>query len=408
MLTVQSMVAAASLKKLPSRNMPTHAGAGVPWRKRTPKAGGRGCVYGSYVDEPLALITPTQKYYYHANHLYSVAALTNQAGGVVERYRYSSYGERTVLAPDGVTTRAASSYNQQVGFTGRYLDKDTSLWYFRARYYSGSLGRFIQREKQGYVDGLNLYQGYFTPNETDPTGEIVWSRCPIDDYVMQFVHYRYEVFGADFKYKYHEATGKGGLRGEILEGMMNESREFFVAGKPEGDCISNIKKHVEARVRIVDAASGAKFKFPDDDHPYQEPPPRKPGETNSEYYNRINNNNTCIYCNLGTQIVFGAGLTPGDKSVRRKRSTWIPGDWGYFKNNNHHQYVGGPKWENGLEGENVIRIGEGKFWGHGMGIKIEKDVISMINSWTSIDGTRKGKASLVDEVWYPSTGLERP
>jgi hypothetical protein len=38
-----------------------------------------------YVDEALAMIVGTAKYYYHANHLYSVAALTNQTGNVVER-----------------------------------------------------------------------------------------------------------------------------------------------------------------------------------------------------------------------------------------------------------------------------------------------------------------------------------
>ncbi len=105
-----------------------------------------------------------------SNHLYSVAALTNAAGAVVERYRYDTYGNRTVLAPDGVTPRAVSSYNQQVGFTGRYEDKETKLWYFRARYYSGTLGRFIGRDPLGYVDGDNLYRAYYVPNALDPSG----------------------------------------------------------------------------------------------------------------------------------------------------------------------------------------------------------------------------------------------
>jgi RHS repeat-associated protein len=172
-------------------------------------------IYGSYVDELLAILPASgvvgDRKFVHSNHLYSVAALTDNSGNVVERYRYDAYGQRTVLAADGVTVRAASSYGNQYGFTGRYQDKETGLWYFRARYYSGSLGRFVSRDdysavwdslgaspiwshgisdfkgklwsnvffmpkKQvvgaGYPDGYNAYSTYFIPNKVDPTGRV--------------------------------------------------------------------------------------------------------------------------------------------------------------------------------------------------------------------------------------------
>ncbi len=48
--------------------------------------------HGSYVDELLAIVSgsggPTQMKYAHSNHLYSIAALTDNTGAVVERYRY--------------------------------------------------------------------------------------------------------------------------------------------------------------------------------------------------------------------------------------------------------------------------------------------------------------------------------
>jgi hypothetical protein len=44
---------------------------------------------------------------------------------------------------------------------------------YRARYYHAELGRFISRDPIGYVDGMNLYRGYFVPAETDPSGEVV-------------------------------------------------------------------------------------------------------------------------------------------------------------------------------------------------------------------------------------------
>ena len=50
-----------------------------------------------------------------------------------------------------------SSIGNPYGFTGRRFDKETGLWYYRNRMYSANLGRFMQRDPAGYVDGLNLY-----------------------------------------------------------------------------------------------------------------------------------------------------------------------------------------------------------------------------------------------------------
>jgi RHS repeat-associated protein len=112
-----------------------------------------------------------RRYYLHANHLYSIAALSDATGAVVERYQYDAMGQRTILAANGITVLTASAYGNQIGFTGRYHDDETGLQYFRSRMYSASLGRFISRDSAGYVNGMGLYGAYFVPNTTDPSGQ---------------------------------------------------------------------------------------------------------------------------------------------------------------------------------------------------------------------------------------------
>jgi filamentous hemagglutinin len=147
----------------------------------------RTYVYGSYVDEPVqvrvfasattqpastqsATTQPSYTdYYYHTNALYSVIAVTDTAGTVVERYTYDAYGQRTITDADG-TPRAESRLGNEIGFTGRRLDPLTNQYYFRARYYDAAQGRFISRDPLEYVDGMSLYGGYYVPNGLDPTG----------------------------------------------------------------------------------------------------------------------------------------------------------------------------------------------------------------------------------------------
>jgi RHS repeat-associated protein len=116
-------------------------------------------VYGSYIDEPLLKIDNAgNKIYYHANNLFSIAALTDNAGTVVERYKYAPYGKATVLAADGVTVRVASLYGNPWQDKGRRLDMETDLMFHRTRYYDMRLGQFMNRSPWEYIQHrYNLY-----------------------------------------------------------------------------------------------------------------------------------------------------------------------------------------------------------------------------------------------------------
>ena len=105
----------------------------------------RRYIYGTYIDEPLAMVTPAGTEYYHQNRLYHVMAMTNSSGQLAERYGYTPYGKRRVVSPGGATL-ATSAVGNQVGFTGRYHDGETGLTYFRARYMDAELGRFVSRD----------------------------------------------------------------------------------------------------------------------------------------------------------------------------------------------------------------------------------------------------------------------
>jgi RHS repeat-associated protein len=131
----------------------------------------RKYIYGPGVDEPVCMIdtmtSPPVTSYYHFDALGSVVALTNASGNTVEVYEYDVYGR--VGATD-------ESHPNRFMFTGREFDKETGLYYYRARCYNSSIGRFLQTDTIGYKDGLNLYAYcHNNPgNRTDPYGTRSW------------------------------------------------------------------------------------------------------------------------------------------------------------------------------------------------------------------------------------------
>jgi RHS repeat-associated protein len=129
--------------------------------------------YGPYIDEPVTMAVNQNGqetvYYYLRNSQYSVTSLTDEAGAVAETYLYTAYGEPAVFDGAGTEINNSAIGNPYM-YTGRRWDADTGMYNFRNRYYNPEMGRFVSRDPIGYVDGMNLYAGWFVVGGVDPWG----------------------------------------------------------------------------------------------------------------------------------------------------------------------------------------------------------------------------------------------
>jgi RHS repeat-associated protein len=128
-----------------------------------------------YVDALVLRDRGGERLYVQQDANFNVTALIDTTGAVVERYVYDPYGSAGILAPDW-STRDVSSFGWLYLHQGGRLDPGTGLYHFRLREFSPLLGRWLQQDPLGYVDGLNLYQ-YVNDNPVnyrDPTGQAFW------------------------------------------------------------------------------------------------------------------------------------------------------------------------------------------------------------------------------------------
>jgi len=96
---------------------------------------GRGLL--SLTDHSVPAVDPSHTQFYLTDALGSTICMADTGGATQKTYKYDAWGN--ILEQDG------NSGNPRT-FTGHFLDEETGLLYFGARYYDSSLGRFISQD----------------------------------------------------------------------------------------------------------------------------------------------------------------------------------------------------------------------------------------------------------------------
>lgn len=128
-------------------------------------------VYGA--GEIIERITGTTSTFYFQDGLGSTSHVGNAAGGLLETYKYSTFGQVTVYDSQGNIRKNGSTNDIRHLYTGQLWMPQAGLYDYRNRVYSPTLTCFLQPDPIGFRgDRSNLYRycGNNAVNWSDPSG----------------------------------------------------------------------------------------------------------------------------------------------------------------------------------------------------------------------------------------------
>ncbi|SHL71090.1 RHS repeat-associated core domain-containing protein [Nitrosospira sp. Nsp11] len=203
----------------------------------------RRYIYGPGIDEPLVWYESSgtgSKTWLYGDHLGSIAATADSAGISTATYTYGPFGEPNVTT--GVRFR----------YTGQQLLGQLGLYYYKARFYSPSLGRFLQTDPVGYGSDLNLYAyvGNDPVNNIDPDGNVpIFIGPPI---IGGVINAGFEGYGASqagaSAYEIAAAAGKGFISGFAGTAAGFVTRSPAVAGAIGGGVENVINSGLSGKI----------------------------------------------------------------------------------------------------------------------------------------------------------------
>lgn len=112
------------------------------------------------------------------NALGSVTSVMDSSGNLIQSYQYDSFGKIGMIQ-DGIGNDISLSpiLNTSFTFTGREWDKESGLYFYRARFYDPNTGRFLQKDPHPGAIGNPIshfnkfsYVANNPINLTDPSG----------------------------------------------------------------------------------------------------------------------------------------------------------------------------------------------------------------------------------------------
>jgi len=347
----------------------------------------------------------------------NIAALVRATNGTISAtYEYGPFGE--LIRANGALARTNA-----FRFSTKYQDDESDLLYYGYRYLSTSTGRWLSRDPSAEGGGLNLYAalGNDATDYIDALGLSI-ECCGAQKFFEEkgIGPNLYDKSGNVYSAK-AGATFNGLNSSEIVWKMLVAKTVF----KAKNLKVSELRRHVEARLTIANNAAASLFCWRDarikqdilnPTGPYRAEILQNPNafflKNPDAFIAAINNSGTQLRCENATRYIFESGNRNEGTGIRLNDSVFIPGDWPYL--DNVAQTQNPSDWASGFEGENLIVVWGRVFWGHPTGTQTDYDWRQTIMGWLS----RTGKPGIPQwgshtdigpaVIRYPGIGLELP